>query len=191
MKLILRFSLLSTLLLTLLTPGRSQAPAGFKTGYIITADNTRQEGFIKESFKSKASIVFQSAEGKKTTYRATDIRETGIDGAVYITYGTDFFKLLSAGTKASLYQKVSDASGQVIYNGSDAVGISSGTEGSIKDHFIKVGTDNNLKWITKKNFQQVLSSYCSDCTALMDSVKTNKVSYDEIEKVVQQYNECN
>jgi hypothetical protein len=191
MKLILRFSLLTACLLTLLSPKtRAQAPAGFKPGYIITADNNRQEGFIKDNFRSKANIVFQSTDGKKKTYVANDIRETGIDGTVYITYGTDFFKLLSTGTKASLYQKASDASGQVIYNGSEAVGISTGTEGAIRDHFLKVGTDNNLKWITKKNFQQVLSSSCSDCPALVDNVKTNKIGYDEIEKAVQQYNDC-
>lgn len=182
----------SLLLLTVIFSSKTfaQPPAGFKTGYIITADGSRKEGFIKENFKSKATIIFQSADGKKTTYTGTDINETGIDGTVYTSYLSDFFKVISNGTKVSLYQKVSDASGKVIYNGSEVVGINPGTEGSVNDHFIKIPSSNNLMLITKKNFEEVVLAHCTDCPTLVESVKTNKVSYEEIEKAVQLYNNC-
>ena len=190
MKQFLTSLLLLTVTLSTSSTTFAQAPSGFKTGYIIAADGIRKEGFIKESFKSKASIVFQSADGKKTTYTGSDINEAGVDGVVYITYLSDFFKVINNGAKVSLYQKVSDASGKVIYNGTEVVGVNTGTEGFINDHFIKTNGTNNLVLITKKNFEQVVLAHCTDCPALVESVKSDKVNYEEIEKAVQLYNDC-
>ena len=190
MKQFLTSLLLLTVTLSTSSTTFAQAPSGFKTGYIIAADGIRKEGFIKESFKSKASIVFQSADGKKTTYTGSDINEAGVDGVVYITYLSDFFKVINNGAKVSLYQKVSDASGKVIYNGTEVVGVNTGTEGSINDHFIKTNGTNNLVLITKKNFEQVVLAHCTDCPALVESIKSDKVNYEEIEKAVQLYNDC-
>lgn len=168
----------------------AQAPAGFKAGYIVGADGVRIDGFIKESFKSKASLVFQSGDGKKTNYSGNEINEVGIEGVKYSSLLSDFFKVISSGNKVTLYQKVSDASGKVIYSGSDVVGINPGTEGSIGDHFIKIkGAD---KWIlvNKKNFDAVVSTNFSTCSSLLESLKTKAISYQEIEKTVQAYNDC-
>jgi hypothetical protein len=168
----------------------AQAPAGFKTGYIILNDNTRKEGFVKDNFKSKAAVIFQDADGKKTTYSGNDIKETGIEGSIYISYSSDFFKLVSSGAKASLFQKVTDASGQIIFNGSEAVGVSSGSEGAVKDFFIRTSKDNTLHLITKKNFQSVISTYCTDCPSVTESIKNNSASYEKLEELVQLYNQC-
>ncbi len=172
------------------TTVNGQAPSGYKAGYVIGADGVRKDGFIKESFKSKASIVFQSAGGKKITYTGSDINEAGIDGVVYSTWLSDFFKVISSGPKVTLYQKASDASGTVIYSGSEVVGINPGTEGSIADHFIKTNGMDKLVLVTKKNFEEVVAKHFTDCPALTEGVKTNKLSYQEIGKAVQVYNEC-
>ncbi len=168
----------------------AQAPAGFKTGYIILNDNTRKEGFVKDNFKSKAAVIFQDADGKKTTYSGNDIKETGIEGTIYISYSSDFFKLVSSGAKASLFQKVTDASGQIIFNGSEAVGVSSGSEGAVKDFFIRTSKDNALHLITKKNFQAAISTYCADCPTVTESIKNNSTSYEKLEELIQLYNQC-
>lgn len=172
------------------TNSLAQAPAGFKTGYIILNDNTRKEGFVKENFKSKAAVIFQDTDGKKTTYSGNDIKEAGIGDITYISYSSDFFKLVSSGTKASLLQKVTDASGQIIFNGSEAVGVSSGSEGAIRDFFIRTSKDNSLHLVTKKNFLSVISTYCADCPSVTESVKNNSSSYEKLEEVIQLYNQC-
>ena len=169
---------------------QAQAPAGYKAGYVIGVDGVRKEGFIKESFKSKASLSFQTADGKKTVYTGSDINEAGIEGQVYTTWLSDFFKVISTGPKVTLYQKASDASGKVIYSGSEVVGINPGTEGSVADHFIKANGADKLVLITKKNFEEVVVKHCTDCPVLTEGVKANKFSYQEIEKAVQAYNEC-
>ena len=169
---------------------QAQAPAGYKTGYVIAADGVRKDGFIKESFKSKASFVFQSADGKKITYTGNAVTEAGIDGVVYATYLSDFFKVISTGAKVTLYQKVSDASGNVVYNGSEVIGINPGTEGSINDQFIRTAGMDKLVLITKKNFEETVAKHCTDCPAVVEGVRSNKLNYEEIEKAVKLYNEC-
>lgn len=167
-----------------------ELPAGFKSGYIITTDGTRQEGLIKESFKSKASFVFQATTGKKVTYGGNGVKEVSIGGTSYISYVNDFFKVISTGEKASLLQKMSDATGKIIYNGTDAAGISSGTEGRINDYFIKTATTQSFTLVTKANFNEVIATAFGDCTAVAESAKSKQLNYQEIEKIIKQYNEC-
>ena len=177
-------------LLTPLTGLQAQAPAGFTAGHLITADGSRQEGFIKENFKGKASFVFQSANGKKITYGGNAVNEVNVGGVTYISYANDFFKVLATGTKASLLQKVSDATGKVIYNGNEAAGISSGTAGRINDLFIKTTGQSGINLITKDNLNTVGVSLFSDCPTLLDNAKAGQLQFTELEKIISRYNEC-
>lgn len=188
-QIILSSLLLTTLFVTGITQSAAQ-PAGYKAGTITTDDGTTKEGFIKESFKGKASLQFQSADGKKTIYSGADIKEVSIEGVVYITYLSDFFKVIKSGEKVSLFQKASDASGKLLYNGADVVGVSTGTEGAINDLFVRKNGEQTLALVTRKNMEVVLSEKFSGCSALAESIKNKKISYEEIDKIVQQYNDC-
>ena len=42
---------------------QAQAPAGFEKGTIVLANNTKLEGFIKESLSTKGTISFASSTG--------------------------------------------------------------------------------------------------------------------------------
>lgn len=182
-----------TALLFLLTPLsglNAQAPAGFTAGYIVTPDGSRQEGFVKENFKGKASFVFQPANGKKSTYGGNAVNEVNVGGVSYISYANDFFKVLSGGSKASLLQKVSDATGKVIYNGTEAAGISSGTEGRINDLFIKSTSQSGITLVNKENLNTVAVSVFGDCASLQGTAKAGQLQFTELEKIIVQYNEC-
>lgn len=189
MKKLIAFSAL-LLLLTPLTGLLAQAPAGFSPGYIVTPDGSRLEGYIKESFKSKAAVVFQPATGKKTTYGGNAVNEVNIAGISYITYANDFFKVISSGPKASLLQKVSDATGKVIYNGSEAAGISSGTEGRINDLFIRTAGQSLLTLVNKENLNKIAGSLFADCPALQESAKAGQLQVTELGNIVARYNTC-
>ncbi|MBI5373543.1 MAG: hypothetical protein HZA79_16080 [Sphingobacteriales bacterium] len=185
------FPLLTALALVFaVTPLGAQPPAGFKAGYIITADGIRQDGFIKENFKSKASFVFQTAAGKKTTYGGNAVNEVNVEGVSYVSYANDFFKVVRTGAKASLLQKVSDATGKVIYNGTEAAGISSGTEGRINDTFIKTSAQPAFTLVNKDNLNEVISDLFPDCPAILSAAKAGQFQYNELENVVTRYNEC-
>lgn len=168
----------------------AQTPSGYTAGYIIGPDQAKVEGFIKEKFKSKATIEFQSAAGKKTSYAASDLQEVGIAGDRYVTYKDDFFKQLSDGTRVTVFQKVSDASGKVIYNGSQAVGVSAGTDGVISDYFLRKSGDTGLAWISKKNLGQTLAAFFADCSTLAEQVKNEAPGYTSIPDLAAQYNQC-
>ena len=177
-------------LLTPLTGLMAQAPAGFTSGYVITADGSRQEGFIKENFKGKASFVFQPTSGKKITYTGNAVNEVNAGGVTYISYANDFFKLIATGTKASLLQKVSDATGKVIYNGNEAVGISSGTAGRINDLFIKTTGQTGIHHVTSETLNTVGVSLFGDCPSLLESAKAGQLQFTELEKLISRYNDC-
>ncbi len=189
MKKLIAFSAL-LLLLSPLFNIQAQAPAGFTAGYIITADGSRLDGYIKESFKGKAAVVFQPATGKKVTYGGNAVNEVNIAGVSYISYANDFFKVVSSGPKASLLQKVSDATGKVIYNGSEAAGISSGTEGRISDLFVRTTGQSVLHLVNKDNLNNVAGTLFADCPILLESAKAGQLQLTELESIVARYNAC-
>lgn len=189
MKKLIAFSTL-LLLSAPLTNLFAQAPAGFTAGYVITADGSRLEGHIKESFKGKAAVVFLNAAGKKVTYGGNAVNEVNIAGVSYISYANDFFKVVSTGAKASLLQKVSDATGKVIYNGSEAAGISSGTEGRINDLFVRIAGQSVPTLISKENLNTVGLTLFADCPGLLEKAKAGQLQVSELESIIAQYNAC-
>lgn len=168
----------------------AQAPSGYTAGYIIGPDQVKIEGFVKEKFKSKAVIEFQTAAGKKSSYAASDLQEVGIAADRYITYKDDFFKQLMSGTRVTVFQKVSDASGKVIYNGSQAVGVSTGTDGAVADYFLRKSGEAGLTWVSKKNLSQTLTAFFGDCNTLAEQVKKDTPAYATVPELAAQYNQC-
>ena len=179
--------------LLLLTPFRSllaQAPAGFTAGFVITADGTRLDGSVKESFKSKAAVVFQPATGKKITLGGNAVNEVNIGGTSYISYANDFFKVVSSGSALTLLQKVSDATGKVIYNGSEAAGISTGTEGRIGDLLIRTNGQPAPVLVSDASINSLFSNTLTACPAILTSAKAGQLKVADLEKLVAQYNSC-
>lgn len=168
----------------------AQVPSGYTPGYIIGPDQVKTDGFVREKFKSKAVIEFQTAAGKKTSYAASDLQEVGISADRYITYKDDFFKQLLSGTRVAVFQKVSDASGKVIYNGSQPVGVSAGTDGALADYFLRKSGDTQLAWISKKNLGQTLAAFFADCSTLADQLKKDTPAYATVPELAAQYNQC-
>ncbi|MBN8685695.1 MAG: hypothetical protein J0M10_01705 [Chitinophagales bacterium] len=179
--------------LLLLLPFRSllaQSPAGFTPGYVILADGSRLDGSIKESFKSKAAIAFQPASGKKINLGANAVNEVNIGGSSFVSYANDFFKVISTGTTLTLLQKVSDATGKVIYNGAEAAGISSGTEGRIGDFLIRINGQSAPLLVTEAGINGLFSNTLTACPAIQTSAKAGQLKLADLEKLVAQYNTC-
>lgn len=191
MKKLFPLLVLGTTLLT--APGNAQttAPEGFTAGYIIAADGTKKEGLIKEQFSRKATFVFLPAGGKKQTLAGNEVNEVVTGGIHYISYANDFFKVISNGTKAGLLQKVSDATGKVIYNGGQATGISSGTEGRIGDFFIRMNGTPGLVLMTRETLNKQALTLLGDCPSIKEAATAGKLEITGLEAIVQQYNTCN
>ncbi|MBC7888603.1 MAG: hypothetical protein H7Z13_12045 [Ferruginibacter sp.] len=165
------------------------APDGFTTGYFVSAGNEKSEGFIKESFK-KGSIAFTNADGSKKSFSPADINEFGIGATVYIAYMNDFYKVTASGNKGSLLQKVTNNSGKVLYNGTEAYAANT-TEGKPGDYYLRIKAGDKVALVTKQNFEKVFASFCGDCTNLQTSIQGKQLDYTTIEKAVELYNDCN
>jgi hypothetical protein len=170
--------------------GLAQAPAGYTAGQITTSNNEKLDGYIKESFKGKGAISFIAAGGSKKTYSPADIKGFTLAGVQYIAYMNDFYKTIASGNKGNLYQKATDNSGKMTYNGADASPAAT-TDGRPGDYYLQVGLNNALNLVTKKNFETVFASHCADCAAVQSGIKAGQLDYTQIVKTVEQYNSCN
>lgn len=167
------------------TPALAQdVPSGFVKGSITAGDGSVTEGYIKDNIKKSASVVFTDGRGQKKTYTGNQLNAVNVNGAGYICISGDFFRSLSAG-KMNFLQKASNASGNLTYNGTEAI-ISSGTEGKIGDYFIYTG--NKLKLVTKKNLDAFISSDLAACTPAAEKAKTINGDIAKLQEAVDIYN---
>ncbi len=167
----------------------AQIPDGFKKGSVVLANNSKMEGAIKEALTSKGTIVFVSASGSKKTYSVSELTSFEINGENYIAYANDFYKAAISGAKANLYQKQTNNSGKLIYNGADAYTATT-TDGRIGDWYIQVKSSDDLLLVTAKNFETVVSTGFADCSAVLADLKSKQLDYAQLSKVVEKYNSC-
>jgi len=167
----------------------NSAPEGFVSGHFTNSSNEKSEGFIKEAFK-KGTIVFINADGAKKNYSPADINEFTFNNTLFIAYMNDFYKVVTEGKKGTLLQKVTNNSGRMLYNGTEAFAATT-TEGKPGDYYLRVKAGNQVELVTSKNFEKVFAASCADCTALLSSIQSKQLDYTSIEKAVQQYNNCN
>jgi len=169
---------------------QTEAPKGFQKGTITLADNSNLSGFVKDNIRKDASLAFVSQAGeKKKNYNGSELISAEIEGTKFLCINGDFFKVLCQGELCFL-QKSSDASGKPTYNGNDAI-FSSGTEGKINDYFIYNGKNKQLKLVSKKNFDEVITASFDGYTAAIDKAKTVNGDLSQLKEAVEFYNNRN
>lgn len=164
------------------------ATADFQKGTIIKTSNETLEGSIKDQTK-KGTIVFTLPTGQKKVYTPDELLGFTLNGANYISYLSDFYKIVVTGSKASLYQRVTDNSGKMLYNGADAMAITTAA-GKVGDFYLQTGSDTKFIGLTQKNFDKVLTTAFTDCTTIVAGIKAKQWDYSQLNTVVGEYNAC-
>lgn len=188
---ILKTAAVSVLSLALLQANaQTEIPGGFKKGAITLADGSTQQGFVKENIRKGASVMFTtSADGSKKNYSGSELNAAEVEGVKYICINGDFFKVISEG-ELSFLQKSSDASGKPAFNGSEAV-FSNGTEGKPNDYFIYNTSSKNLKWVSKKNINEVAEASFAGYAAAVEKAKSVNGDVARLKDAVDIYNSRN
>jgi len=161
MKIIKILSLAAILFSFVNANAQTNVPAGYVKGSLVLANGSTVTGFVKENIRKSASVSFiESTGGKKKTYDGSQLSGVEINGMKYTCVGGDFFKKICE-NKMALLQKASDASGKLVYNGSDAV-VSSGTEGKPGDYFTLDGA-KKLTLVSAASINEVVSANFPSC----------------------------
>lgn len=164
------------------------ATTDFQKGTLVTAANEKLEGNIRDLSKNKGTIVFEAA-GKKKTYTPAELSGFMLSGTNYISYAGDFYKVITPAGKAGLYQRVSDNSGKMMYNGAEVVLVST-AEGKAGDFYIQSASDSKWSLVSQKNFETVALSVFADCPAVVAEIKAKQLDFAQLAKAVEHYNSC-
>ncbi len=167
----------------------AQAPAGYENGSIVLANNTKLDGYVKESLGSKGTVSFVSATGSKKTYSVSELNGLSIKTDLYISYSNDFYKTLVKGSKVNLYQKQSNNSGKLLYNGTDAFTATT-TPGNIGDLYLLLNSGDDLILVNAKNFESVISKEFASCNSVISDIKSKQLDFTQLSKVVDKFNNC-
>lgn len=162
-------------------------PKGFKNGKVVLENNTILSGYIREHFRSHASVIFISDKGGKgRELDGQQLRSLTIDSTTYRCLKGDFFKVITEGEIAFL-QKCSDASGKPVYNGTDPLLIN-GTEGRPGDYFVYNNGLGQLTWVTRKTLGKVVRETFGNCTAAIDKAGTVHSDIVDLRDAIELYN---
>ena len=118
------------------------------------ADNTIVSGFIKDNIRKDASVTLL-VNGKEKKYNGADIAAAEIDASTFTCIKGDFFKVVCNG-ELTFLQKASDASSKPTTVGNEVFFLS-GTEGKPGDYFIYENRSQQLKLVSKKNLNDVVT----------------------------------
>lgn len=167
----------------------AQSVPEFQKGTVQKANQEVLEGAIRDQTAKKGNILFQSATGKKTVYSPAEIAGFTLNGGSYISYASDFYKVLVAPGKAGLYQRVTDNSGKMLYNGAEVISVTT-AEGKAGDYYVQLQADSKWVRITQKDFEAAVTSLFAGCSAIVDAVKNKTSDFTGLSKLVEQYNTC-
>ena len=184
------FSLLLIALSVALTGfTQSAAPAEFLPGSVNRLTNESSTGTIKPMFKSRGVIVFVNASGKKEQLSPNDLAGFQLNNESYTSYASDFYKVLDKGAKMLLLQRVTDNSGKIFYNGSQAVS-STSLVGKTGDFYVQKNGTDEFQLVNADNFNTIVVSLFADCPALQAEVKSKQLGYEQLASAVSRYNAC-
>lgn len=167
----------------------AQTSSDFQKGSVLKAGNEIIEGSIRDQAAKKGNILFQSGTGKKTVYTPAEISGYSISGITYISYASDFYKVLVTPGKAGLYQRITDNSGKLLYNGAEVVSVTT-AEGKAGDLYVQVQAEGKWTRITPKDFETTASALFADCASVVTAIKNKQLDHTQLSKLVQQYNSC-
>ena len=171
--------------LLFLQTNAQEAPKGFGKGKVTLADNTVVTGFIKDNIRKDASVTIL-LNGKEKKYQGADIASAEIDATTYNCIKGDFFKVVCNG-ELTFLQKASDASSKPTTIGSEVFFIS-GTEGKPGDYFIYENKTQQLKLVSKKNLNDVVTNSFAGYAPAIEKAKAAQNDIAQLKGAVESFN---
>lgn len=167
----------------------AQSGSDFQKGAVLTATNETLDGSIRDQTAKKGTILFQSASGKKTVYSPAEISGYQLNGSSFVSYASDFYKVLVAPGKAGLYQRITDNSGKMLYNGAEVISVTT-AEGKAGDYYIQLQADSKWIRVTQKDFEATAVAAFANCASVVSAIKNKQSDYTQLAKLVEQFNTC-
>ncbi len=161
------------------------AQPDFKKGFIVTANNETIEDSLR--FWKGKLITVAPGKGQKI-YSPGTIKRFSIGTMNCISYSNDFYKEVTSGITAGLYQKLSDNSGELMYNGTEPIRFLETTHGAIGDLYILTDPGRQLVRISKKDFKNYFSKLLVANNNLFARMRWESLSYRQVKKVLEVYN---
>jgi hypothetical protein len=171
--------------LLFLQTNAQEAPKGFSKGKVTLPDNTVITGFIKDNIRKDASVTLL-VNGKEKKYHGSDITSAEIDETAYNCVKGDFFKVVCNG-ELTFLQKASDASGKPTTIGNEVFFVS-GTEGKPGDYFIYENKTQQLKLVSKKNLNDVVSNSFAGYAPAIEKAKAAQNDIAQLKSAVESFN---
>ena len=159
----------------------------FLPGSFTSFSNEKTTGTVKQQFKQRGAIMFATSNGKKTLYSPNEIQGFEINGEQYISYSGDFYKLLVTGAKLNLLQKVTDNSGKIYYNGSQAIA-TIGVEGKLNDYYLQQTANDGFYHINAENYKTVAEQVFASNATILAAIKSNQTDYSKLAESVTKVN---
>ncbi|HNP20278.1 MAG TPA: hypothetical protein PKL31_17690 [Fulvivirga sp.] len=164
----------------------------YKEGYVITNDSVKTEGLIKDFYNAArqyAEVSFVKLDGSLVKYLPSELIEFGYDDNKFAANMASFYQVIVEGQKVSLYKSMTVSTAYSMYGPGGVNGSSNYTSTSTDLYFRKTG-EKDFKWIRKKDFSEVFSTYFEDCNALKAKILDGVVGRLNIDVILEEYNNC-
>lgn len=180
---------LTLLVITVFGMAQTSQVADFQNGSIIGFNGEKTSGTIKFVLKQRGGIIFSNASGSKKQLTPNEIQGFEVNNELYTNYTGDFYKVIVSGIKLNLLQRVTDNSGKIFYNGSQAI-TNSSAEGKIGDLYLQPINGDAFWHVTNQNYTTVAELAFASCSVVLAEVKAKQSTYAQLASTVTKANDC-
>lgn len=151
-------------------------------GYVVDKKGEKIWGLVKQQNDDKLSyrVVFVAKDGKKKTFKPSQIQGYGFLVHNYVSDQKHFLEIISEGKRVGVYKAI------IVFRGMVSTGMAVANEVELY-YFKKVG-QSNFQSFERARFKKEISSYFSDCESLKNKILSEELTHKDFNKIAYHYN---
>ncbi len=164
----------------------------YKEGYVITNDSVKTEGLIKDFYNAArqyAEVSFIKLDGSLVKYLPSELIEFGYEDNKFAANLAAFYQVIKDGPKVSMFRSMTTSTNTSMST-MNGMPYSSTYTSSSKDLYYRKTGEKDFKWIRKKDFAEVFSTYFEDCESLKSKIINGILGRGDIDTILEEYNNC-
>lgn len=171
-------------------------------GYIIDKTGQKIDGLVKDQNEEKISykVVFVTKDGKKKTFRPSQIQGYGYMVTKYVSNNEIFLEVVSEGKRIGVYKAIISRQSMMSINmgtqptsgmvntQSENYYFKKVNETTFEKFAVKELNSIQLQLFEKSRFKKKMTNYFSDCELLKSKISNDELTAKDYDKIAYHYN---
>ena len=142
--------------------GQGYTQTAYKEGYVVTRKDEKMNGLIRVPLRTDGTLTFIFPDGKTKIFSPAELIGFCIGDTIYHSLGNHFYRMVSSGPRAILYQRITSPQFGTTHLDGVPVNHTKAMEGERGDYFLWMKADKSFTPLTKDNLEACIRKLADD-----------------------------